>query len=171
MCSLNEMWNWRPSECSSACRGLWALPSSGACAAAADPAALLGNAGNRGTANVTLLQPCKEECKLPDCFPCIVLWNCDKTQSRSSLSCSLFRDLLWQTCQQLHRVQSCGFCNGVVFGKSRLRLGWCRDKHHYLKTYRCFTYSVYPLPQFESGGFSLFEIYKYSPYCCVYKVK
>lgn len=170
------MWNWRPSECSSACRGLWALPSSGASAAAADPAALLGNAGNCGTANVTLSQPCKKECKLPDCFPCIMLWNwiitrpyfCDKTQSRSSLSCSFFhRDLLWQTGGSCtgHRVVFFVVELSPAFGKSYLKLGWARDKHHYLKTCGCFTYTVYPspFPQFESGGFSLFEIFIYSP--------
>lgn len=169
------MWNWRPSECSSACRGLWALPSSGA-SAAADPAALLGNAGNCGTANVTLSQPCKKECKLPDCFPCIILWNwiitrpyfCDKTQSRTSLSCSFFhRDLLWQTSGSCtgHRVMFFVVELSLAFGRSHLKLGWARDKHHYLKTCGCFIYTIYPspFPQFESGGFSLFEIFIYSP--------
>lgn len=125
---------------------------------------------------MSLSQPCKKECKLPDCFPCIMLWNwiitrpyfCDKTPSRTSLSCSFFdRDLLWQTSGSCtgHRVVFFVVELSPAFGKSHLKLGWARDKHHYLKTCGCFTYTVYPspFPQFESGGFSLFEILIYSP--------
>lgn len=110
-----------------------------------------------GTANVILLQLCKEECKLPDCIPCIMLWNwiiirpyfCDrkpKTGPRFSGPSLFCRDLLWQTCSSCsgHGVVLFVMWLSPAFGKSCLRWGWARDRHHYLKICGCLTDTVYP---------------------------
>lgn len=172
MCSLNEMCNWRPSECSSACRALWALPSSGA---AADPAALLGNAV--GQQMSFSYSPARRNASCQTIFLHYAL-KLDNKQDLISVTENpeqvlavlqpFLQRLAVTDMQQLHRAGSCAFC-GLLPLESHV-LDEARDKHHYLKICGCFTYTVYS-PTLPPGWvwwfFTFWNIYIFSLVLCI----
>lgn len=123
-----------------------------------------------GTANVILLQPCKEECKLPDHFPCIMLWNWIITRpyfrdrKPKTGPCSLAAFSAETRCDR-HAAAAQGrelcFLSSPAFGKSCLRWGWVREKHHYLKICGCFTYTLYPPNPAPRLSLVVFHFLKY----------